>query len=286
MAGLSLEGTGCLATVAADLRRFAARRKAYRVKMHPAFLLAFAAAAGASAAGPFVLDDAALGGRNRYDRCLELTRRNAEEALNASVAWQNRGGGPAAAHCGALALVALKRYPEAASRLDHLGHENLGDAEERATVFDQAGNAWLLGHRGGEATASFSAALALTPHDPDILADRARAAALLGDWKAADSDLSAALKLDPNRADLLVLRASARHAIGRKGEARSDLEAALRIVPDYPEALLERGTLKLETGDLKGAKADWQAVVARAQGSTAAATAQQRLTTLQAPKPK
>jgi len=286
MAGLSLERTGCLVTVAADHRRFAARRKAVRVTMHLALVSVLAAAATASAANTSVLDEAGLGGRNRYDRCLELTRRNAEEALNASVAWQNRGGGPAAAHCGALALVALKRYPEAARRLDRLGHENLGDAQERATMFDQAGNAWLLAHRGGEATQSFSAALALSPRDPDLLADHARAAAQLGDWKDADSDLSAALKLDSNRADLLVLRASARHALRRKAEARSDLDAALRIVPNYPEALVERGTLKLEAGDTNGAKSDWQAVLARAPRSAAAGTAQQRLTALQAPKQK
>lgn len=254
--------------------------------MRFALLLAFGAAVTAGAAESFILDDASLGGRNRYERCLELTRRDAKEALNASVAWQDRGGGPAAAHCGALALVALRRYPEAAGRLDHLGHENLGDAEERATIFDQAGNAWLLAHRGSEAISSFSSALALSPQDPDLLTDRARAAALLGDWKAADVDLSAALKLDANRADVLVLRASARHALGRRNEARGDLDAALRIVPDYPEALLERGTLKLKAGDLKGARSDWQTVVARAPGSAGAAAAQQRLTVLPAPKPK
>jgi len=187
------------------------------------------------AADKFILDESSLPGRNRYDRCLELTRRNAEEALNASVDWQNKGGGPAAAHCAALALVALKRYPEAAARLDRLGHQNIADVLERAALFDQAGNAWLLAHRGGEAISSFSSALALSPRDPDLLADRARAAAQLSDWKAADSDLSAALKLDGNRADLLVLRASARHALGRKADARNDLEAALRIVPNRSE---------------------------------------------------
>lgn len=238
------------------------------------------------AANLSALDDSSLPGRNRYDRCLELTRRNAGAALNAAVAWQNGGGGPAAAHCAALALVALKRYPEAASRLDRLGHENIGDAAERAALFDQAGNAWLLAHRGGEAISSISSALALAPHDPDLLADRARAAALLRDWKAADSDLSAALKLDGNRADLLVLRASARHALGRKREAQSDVEAALHILPNYPEALLERGTLKLETGDLNGARRDWQAVISRAPGSAAAETAGQRLRSLPQAKGK
>jgi len=240
----------------------------------------------AYAAGVSVLDDAALPGSNRYERCLELTRRDAQDALRIADLWQASGGGAMAIHCGALALAALKRYAEVAKRLDQLGHSDVGPPAERADVFDQAGNAWLLARRGGEATQSFSSGLALTPRDPDLLADRARAAAMLGDWKAADADLSAALKLDANRADLLVLRASARHALGRKGEARADLEAALRVVPNYPEALVERGTLKLESGDLNGARADWQAAIARAGGSAAAQIAQQRLTASQARKPR
>lgn len=255
--------------------------------MLTAFLPLVLAMSSMAAAGVnlSVLDDSALG-RNRYDRCLALTRRDAQLALSAAQAWQTDGGGIPAKHCAALALVALKRYPEAAQQLDQLGHSNLGSPAERAEIFDQAGNAWLLANRGGEATASFSSALALSPRDPDLLSDRARAAAMLRDWKAADSDLSAALKLDLNRADLLVLRASARHALSRRAEARADVEAALRILPNYPEALLERGTLKLEAGDARGARADWEAVVAQAHGSAATETAQQRLNALPRPKPK
>jgi tetratricopeptide (TPR) repeat protein len=233
-----------------------------------------------------VLDDASLPGRNRYERCLELTRRIPQEALKVANTWQTDGGGPAAGHCAALALVALKLYPEAAKQLDQLGHSKLGSVEERADLFDQAGNAWLLARRAGEAIESFSSALALSPRDPDLLADRARAAAMLGDWKSAENDLSAALKLDPNRADLLVLRASARHAMGHKAESRADLEAALRIVPNYSEALLERGTARLEAGDLNGARSDWQTVVSRAPGSEAATTAEERLKSLQSAKSK
>jgi tetratricopeptide (TPR) repeat protein len=242
--------------------------------------------AAQAAADLSVLDDSSLPGRDRYDRCLSLAKRDPQSALNAAIAWNNVGGDGAAGHCTAVALVELKRYPEAAARLDGLGHENVGGVAQRADLFDQAGNAWLLAHRAGDAVNSFSAALALSPRDPDVLADRARADAMLGDWRAADSDLSAALGLDNGRADLLVLRASARHALGRKGEGRADLEAALRIVPNYPEALVERGILKLEAGDARGARADWQTVVARAGGSAAAQTAQQRLNALPQPQPK
>lgn len=239
-----------------------------------------------AAAAPSPLDDASLNGATRYDRCLDLTKSNPQEALSAAVAWQNMGGGSAAQHCAAMALVELKRYSDAASRLDQLGHAAVGGPTERAMLFDQAGNAWLLANRGGEATVSFSAALALSPRDPDLLADRARAAAELHDWKAADIDLSSALKIDADRADLLVLRASARHAMGHAADARADLESALRVVPNYPEALVERGTLKLEARDAKGAAQDWQTTISRAPNSEAAATARARLSALPQAKAK
>jgi len=240
----------------------------------------------AQATGADILDESSLGEKTRYDRCLQLTRQNPQTALDAATDWENRGGNGAATHCAALALAALKRFSEAAARLDRLGHEDVGGAPQRATLFDQAGNAWLLANRGAEAMASFSSALALSPADPDLLADRARAAALLGDWRAADSDLTAAMSQDSYRADLLVLRASARHALGKRAEARADLEQALRIVPNYPEALVERGALRFETGDAKGARSDWQTVIARAPNSEAASAAQQRLSALPPPKAK
>lgn len=245
-----------------------------------------AVALPAWAADLTMLDDRSLSGSSRYERCLSLTQRNASLALGAAIAWQGSGGDGAAGHCSALALVALRRYPEAGAKLDQLGHENVGNPAERAALFDQAGNAWLLARRGPEAVASFSSALALSPRDPDFLADRARAAALLGDWKAAEADLTAALSSDASRADFLVLRASARHALGQKAQALADLEQALRIVPNYPEALVERGAVKLESGDTNGARADWQTVVARAPGSAAAATAEQHLSELAPPKSK
>jgi tetratricopeptide (TPR) repeat protein len=272
-----VRGVPTIADFRLGWKRCSGESKVRRFVLLPLFV---AASAASAAPAPSPLDDSSLGGGGRYERCLELTKRNAHEALGAAVAWQNSGGGAGAQHCAAMALVELKRYPEAGAQLDHMGHTAGGGPAERATLFDQAGNAWLLAHRGGEATAEFSAALALTPRDPDLLSDRARAAAQLGDWKAAESDLSAALKLDSERADLLVLRASARHAMGRRADARSDLEAALRIVPNYPEALVERGTLKLEAGDNKGAAQDWQTVVSHAPNGDAGATARARLNAL------
>ena len=166
------------------------------------------------------LDDPGLQGQNRYDRCLDLAQKKPQTAFDAALSWRDEGGGAAAEHCLAVALVGLKHYGEAAYRLDTLSRDRTaGDAPTRAAILDQAGNAWLLAGQPEDAQASFSAALKLTPADPDLLADRARARAMRKDWSGAEADLTAALTRAPNRPEFYVLRASARRALGRAKEA-------------------------------------------------------------------
>jgi regulator of sirC expression with transglutaminase-like and TPR domain len=234
----------------------------------------------AQAADLSVLDYSAEG-KDRYDRCLELVKRDAGTAFDQANGWYKAGGGAAALHCSALALVELKRYPEAAGKLEQAAKEGTKfAAPQRAALLDQAGNAWLLAGKPDRAAASFSAALGFAPQDEDTLTDRARARGLLKDWAGAEADLSAVLSLDPDRADALVLRASAVHAQGRKADARADIAHALDLDPGYPDALLERGAMKLEDGDANGARADWQQVAKDAPGTDAAAAAQVRLQSL------
>ncbi len=229
-----------------------------------------------------VLDDPSLG-KDRYDRCLELIKRNPGTAIDQANGWFHDGGGAASLHCEGLALVELKRYAEAAARFEEAARNGVkGKPAERAALQDQAGNAWLLAGKPDKADAAFSAALAFAPQDEDLLVDRARARGVRRAWAAAEADLSAVLSLDPNRADALVLRASARHAEGRRAEARADIEHALEIDPGYPEALLERGAMKLEAGDAAGARADWQEVMREAPGTGEAAAAQVRFQSLAA----
>ena len=140
----------------------------------------------------------------------------------------------------------------------------------RASLFEQAGSAWLLAGRPRDAVQSLSAALADAPGDQSALSDRARARGLLKDWKGAEADLSAVLTQDQNRADLLVLRASTRWAESKKADAASDIVRALEVYPDYPPALLERGKMKYSAGDVVGASKDWQRAATSGQGETAA----------------
>ena len=209
-----------------------------------------------------------------YSQCVTLVQRNPSQAEERARAWQSEGGGAAAIHCSALALTALGRYAEAARKLDALARDRaIPNNIERAALYDQAGNAWLLAGLPSNATQSFSAALAQSPNDIDFLTDRARAHAMQKDWAGADADLGAALLRDQNRADLLVLRASARWALNRKEDAATDILRALELYPDYPAALVERGRMKYEAGDLAGARADWKKA---ASGTGEAADAARR----------
>ena len=238
------------------------------------FALAVALASlGATKSTSFV-DDHSLNDAQRYDRCLKLAHDNPDFADEQALAWHDAGGGPAAMHCSAVALVQLKQYAQAAFKFDALARESdAGGAGIRADLLDQAGNAWILAGQPENAEASLGAALNLGNRSADVYADRARARAMKKNWAGAESDLNAALKVDPDRADLLVLRASARHALGQRTQARADIDQAIALDPKYGEALVERGAMKLESGDRNGARGDWQVVLVVQPNSPAADTA-------------
>lgn len=231
------------------------------------------AASSLFVAAPSLAAAPAPDGGARYQQCAALAKTNAQSAYNQALAWHSAGGGTSAEHCGALALVQLGRYAEAAPRLEALAIQQGLQPALRAQLYDQAGNAWLLGEDASRAETAFSNALTYAARDVDVLADRARARAARKNWSGAESDLSTALDVDPDRADLLVLRASARHAAGRKAQARADIDQALGVFPNYGDALVERGAMKFEDGDVKGAEADWNQVVKLAPRSRAAALA-------------
>jgi tetratricopeptide (TPR) repeat protein len=228
--------------------------------LRPLVLVAILAAIlPAAAAPPNPITRAA--DKLRYDNCLSLANLNPAPALGVANKWVEERGGAPAQHCAALALVGLKHYPEAAEKLDALGRApGMGDL--RASLFDQAGNAWMLAGEISKAVGSFQAALALSSNDADLYGDLARAQAMQSDWPEVEADLNAALALNAKRPDLLLLRASARHAQNRIADARADIEAALALSPKNADALVERGGIRRDSGDFKGARADFQAALA------------------------
>jgi tetratricopeptide (TPR) repeat protein len=235
----------------------------------------------ASAASTLERADAKL----RYQDCLSLANLNPTAALGVAAEWSKAKGGAPADHCLAMALVELKRYPEAAARLDALGRA-AGMGSLRASVFDQAGNAWMLAGNAVKAASSFSAALALSANDADLYADLARAKAMQKAWSDVESDLNAALALQPKRVDLLVLRASALEAQGKTQEARDDADAALKLRPNSAEALVQRGEIARAAGDVAGARRDYQAALKIVGGGQTADAARSGLAQLPEPAGK
>src|ERR1700739_1189515 len=75
----------------------------------------------------------------RYGSSRRTANLDPGRALALATEWSKAKGGAPADHCAAVSLVELKRYPEAATRLDALGRApDMGNL--RPEIFDQAGN--------------------------------------------------------------------------------------------------------------------------------------------------
>src|SRR6516162_8185709 len=253
------------------------RRTSHRARdgaiLYPLLALLFVVAAAAEPAGS---PTRSAGPRNAeadaatYDRCLKLAKQNPGAAQSLAQSWHQRGGAHPADHCAAVALFGLKRYKEAASRLEALAQAmTTAPAGLRADVFDQAGQAWLLAGDAVRAYAAAGQALILQPNDPELLLDRAEAAAAAGYYDKAVDDLDHVLKANPNRIEALIYRASAYRALQRLDPALADAEKALAQAPNSVPALLERGNIRRLNGDLAGARADWERIGQLAPGTQA-----------------
>jgi tetratricopeptide (TPR) repeat protein len=217
-----------------------------------------------------------------YRDCMTAVARAPAEGLALAERWAGAGGGDAAGHCRARALVGLGRYAEAAQAFLVLVPSAGGEVTAQAGVLAQAAQAWLLAGETGAAVSALDRALSLAPDDARLYVDRAEAHAASGRWPAAVDDLDHAIALDPTLADAYAFRGSAHRKLNRLDEARADLDRALELAPGHPEALMERGMVRALDGDPAGARADWQAVVETAPDTPAAAIARENLKRLDA----
>lgn len=205
-----------------------------------------------------------------YAYCMQLAAEDPNQALSESMSWRDLGGGLAADHCLASALVTLTHYDEAAARLETLANHEKIQPHLRPDLFAQAGRSWMQNGNAARAEANFSAAIELSPNRAVYMVDRATAKAALKDYAGAVDDLSAAINIDSNYADAFVFRASALRLMGRDADALRDAKSALSIDPDHLEGLLERGILFKDLGDKQKARADWMAILRLAPDSPAA----------------
>jgi len=76
-----------------------------------------------------------------YQRCMILARKRPQEGFETAIGWRSLGGGDAADHCAAVALIELEQYGEAAKRLERLAQISIEEPPVKAGLFDQAGQA-------------------------------------------------------------------------------------------------------------------------------------------------
>lgn len=202
-----------------------------------------------------------LSGPREYHGCMALAKAKPEEGWEEALAWQSLGGGEAARHCAAVALVGLEKYGEAATRLETLANESVREDSIRAELFAQAGQAWILQGNMARAESAQRAGLTLSPDNTDILLDHAVLMADMGHYKEAVEDLSKVLRLQPNRVEALTLRASAYRYLKNIVAAGNDINQALALDPSFPDALLEQGMLYRLTGQNDAARQTWRKVI-------------------------
>ena len=214
----------------------------------------------------------------QYAACMQLTQIDPEDAFEAALAWESKGGGDAARHCGNVALVGLGQYEKAAQRLEALA-QTMADSPNhlRADVLAQAAQAWLLQGDVERSYKVLSAALKLDPDNVELLIDRSVALAAASSYWDAIDDLNRAEDLAPEREDILVFRATAYRYLDANELALADVNRALKLHPEHAEALLERGILRRLSGDRQGARTDWLTAANVAEGTPTGDAAQQNL---------
>lgn len=207
-----------------------------------------------------------------YEVCLMTAKNEPEKGFEMAGKWLALGGGPPARHCEAIALIGMKEYTEAATRLEELAQLN-EDESVRAGVLSQAGQAWLL---QGDLTRALDAqtkaldAMPVKNHQHAyILVDRAATFADAGKYSEAVMDLDASLAIDARNADALAFRASARRHLNEIDVALIDAEQAVALDPHNIIGLLERGIIYRMKKRDNDARQDWLRIIQIAPDSEA-----------------
>ncbi len=214
----------------------------------------------------------------RYAKCMALARSDPDTGHETARTWRDDGGGMAARHCMAVALLGLGHYSKAARMLRQLADRAAARGSEfKFELLSQSANAWLIAGRPMAAYEVQTQALEGRPNDIELLIDRSISLASTAKYWQAIDDLNRALDIDPKRVDALVFRASAYRRLETLELAEEDISRAIAIAPNHPEALLERGNIRRLKGDRPGARKDWLEVILAGPEAPEAAAARLNL---------
>lgn len=106
----------------------------------------------------------------QYRACMALAAQDPEQALEKAMAWRDTGGGDAARHCVAKALMGLGQYDEAARRFEALAQDIKAEPAFKARILGHAAQAWLMDGSAERAQGVLAAALRLqtNPHPNNL----------------------------------------------------------------------------------------------------------------------
>lgn len=220
----------------------------------------------------------ALDNQAQYQACMALLDHDAAGALDSAVEWEKQGGGDAARHCKALALIRTGQVEDGALELERVAEAMPQvKAPLAAELFAQAGQAWIKSGNPQRALYAQNQGLKLNPKDVELLIDRALTYGASGMYFESLDDLNAAIDLAPGNPDVYAMRAAAYRQLENLDLAEDNIEQALKLSPSHPGALLERGYLRRAKGDLKGAREDWLTIIQVMPGTDIANEAQKNI---------
>jgi Flp pilus assembly protein TadD len=219
-----------------------------------------------------------LDNQAQYQACMSLLDRDPAGALDSAVEWERQGGGDAARHCKALALIRSGEVEDGALELERVA-EAMPQAKAplAAALFAHAGQAWTKAGNPQRALYAQNQGLKLNPKDVQLLIDRAMTYGTSGMYFEALDDLNVAAELAPEDPEVYAMRAAAYRQLETPDLAEENIDQALKLSPSHPGALLERGYLRRAKGDIEGARADWLTVIQVTPGSDIANEAQKNI---------
>jgi len=208
---------------------------------------------------------------------MQLVRQAPEQAFDSALTWKGLGGGEAAEHCIATALIGMKRFETGSQRLELLADVSRQPAEFKAQILAQAAQGWFLGDQLDRARAVLSTAISLDPKNANLFVDRAHVRSTQEHYRDALDDLNQAIALDDLSVDAYVFRGTVHRLTENFDEAWKNIARAIDLEPGNAEALLERGMLNRIKGEDAKAREDWLAAISVDPLSSTAETARLNL---------
>ena len=220
----------------------------------------------------------------RYRACLDAVATDPGRAEREADDWARFGGGGGAArHCRAMAMLALGAERPAALELLSIAASEVALAEPlRADILVQAAEVFRDIGDPVAAISAADAALRLAPGSAAALGVRGEARVLNGDLIAGIADFDDAVEARPSDRDLLLKRAAASRSLGRFNAARRDARTVIDANPGSARAWLELGQVERRAGEKTAARTALLRAVALDRNGPVGAAAQNALQRLEA----